>query len=208
MAQSEMMPVSISESTTSFSFDVNIKQTILSDGKPEIVELQRLTVPATYKYEAVPKINTSAYLMAYITDWNKYNLLPGTANIYFSNTFTGTGPINTAELTDTLPVSLGADKAITIKREKRVDYSSHKTIGTNVVETRSFLISVRNNKKQAVTMKLQDQLPVSQNSSITVEATGTYGRQAKYADRKCHLGNKSCTAGDKEYYSDLFCKVS
>lgn len=170
MEESTSMPVSVIESSTSFSFDININQTVLCDGKPEVVELQRLTVPATYKYEAVSKINTSAFLMGYITDWSKYNLLPGTANIYFSNTFTGTGPVNTAELTDTLPVSLGADKAITLKREKRVDYSSHKTIGTNVLETQSFLISVRNNKKQPISLKLRDQLPVSQNSSITVEA--------------------------------------
>lgn len=172
---SAAIPVSITESSTSFSFDVNVNQTILCDGKPEVVELQRLTAPATYKYEAIPKNNTSAYLMGYLTDWNKYNLLPGTANIYFSNTFTGTGQINTAELTDTLPVSLGADKAITIKREKRVDYSSRKTIGLNVVETRSFLISVRNNKKQAVSLKLHDQLPISQSSNISVEATELTG---------------------------------
>jgi uncharacterized protein (TIGR02231 family) len=174
-SESAPLPVVINESTTSFSFDVNINQTILSDGKPEIVELQRLTVPASFKYESVPKVSASAFLMGYITGWEKYNLLSGEANIYFSNTFTGTGSINTAELTDTLPVSLGADKGITIKREKRVDYSSHKMIGANVVETRSFLISVRNNKKQNAEIKLHDQLPVSQNSDITVEATELSG---------------------------------
>jgi uncharacterized protein (TIGR02231 family) len=169
------VPVSMTESTTSFSFDIDINQTILSGGKPEVVELQRLTAPATYKYESVPKNNTSAFLMGYVTDWSKYNLLPGGTNIYFGNTFTGTGNINTSELTDTLPVSLGADKSITIKREKRVDYSSHKLVGLNVVETRSFLISVRNNKKQNVEIKLHDQLPVSQNSSIDVEAAELSG---------------------------------
>jgi|WetSurMetagenome_2_1015567.scaffolds.fasta_scaffold67448_1 uncharacterized protein (TIGR02231 family) len=168
-------PVSISESSTSFSFDVNINQTVSSGGKPEVVELQRLTVPATYKYESVPKNSTSAFLMGYITDWSKYSLLAGNANIYFGNTFTGTGYINITELTDTLPVSLGADKAITIKREKRVDFSSHKFVGLNVVETRSFLISVRNNKKQNMEIKLHDQLPVSQNSSITVNAVELTG---------------------------------
>jgi uncharacterized protein (TIGR02231 family) len=162
-------PVSISESSTSFSFDVNVNQTINTGGKAEAVELQRLTAPATYKYEAVPKNNTSAYLMGYLTDWSKYNLLSGNANIYFGNTFTGTGNINISELTDTLPVSLGADKSITISRVKRVDYSSHKLVGLNVVETRSFLITVRNNKKQNIEIKLHDQVPLSQNSSITVE---------------------------------------
>jgi uncharacterized protein (TIGR02231 family) len=175
MMPSAPPPVSISESSTSFAFDVNVSQTVSSGGKAESVEIQRLTVPATYKYEAVPKNNSSAYLMGYITDWSKYNLLSGNANIYFGNTFTGTGNINITELTDTLPVSLGADKSITISRVKRVDYSSHKLVGVNVVETRSFLITVRNNKKQSVEIKLHDQLPLSQNSSINVESVELSG---------------------------------
>jgi uncharacterized protein (TIGR02231 family) len=174
-AESAPLPVTVSESTISFSFDVNVPQTILSDGKPEVVELQRLTVPATYSYAATPKLATSAYLMGYITEWNQYNLLPGESNIYFSNTFTGKGYINTAELTDTLPVSLGADNNITVKREKRKDFTSQKLIGANKVETMSFLISVRNNKSIAATVKLRDQIPLSQNSDITVEAVELTG---------------------------------
>ncbi len=168
--ESAPLPVTVSESNISFSFDVNVAQTILSDGKPEAVELQRLTVPATYSYAATPKLTTSAFLMGYITDWDEYNLLPGESNIYFNNTFTGKGFINTAELTDTLPVSLGADNNITIKRERRKDFTSQKLIGANKVETLSFLISVRNNKSQAAEIKVRDQIPLSQNSDITVEA--------------------------------------
>lgn len=168
--ESAPLPVTVSESNISFSFDINVSQTILTDGKPVVVELQRLTAPATFSYAVTPKLASSAYLMGYITDWEKYNLLPGESNIYFNNTFTGKGFINTAELTDTLPVSLGADNNITVKRERRTDFTSQKFIGSNKVETLSFLISVRNNKSRAVTVKLRDQIPLSQNSEITVEA--------------------------------------
>ena len=169
------MPVTVTESNISFSFDINVPKTIASGGKQETVELQRLTVPATYSYAATPKIASSAYLMGYITEWDKYNLLPGESNIYFSNTFTGKGYINTAELTDTLPVSLGADNSITVKRDRRTDFTSQKMIGANRVETLSFLISVRNNKSKAVTVRLRDQLPLPQNSDITVEAVELSG---------------------------------
>ncbi len=169
------MPVSVNESNISFSFDVNIPKTIASGGKPETVELQRLTVPATYSYATTPKITPAAYLVGYITAWDQYNLLPGESNIYFSNTFTGKGYINTADLTDTLTVSLGADNSITVKRDRRKDFTSQKLIGSNRVETLSFLISVRNNKSREVTMKLRDQLPLPQNSDITVEAVDLSG---------------------------------
>src|SRR5512133_3066279 len=86
VAESAPLPVSVNESTTSFSFDINIPKTVASGGKPEIVELQRLTVPASYVYESVPKLNSTAYLVGNITGWEKYNLLPGESNIYFNNT--------------------------------------------------------------------------------------------------------------------------
>jgi len=175
VAESTPLPVSVNESTTSFSFDINIPKTVVSGGKPEIVELQRLTVPASYTYESVPKLNSTAYLVGNITGWEKYNLLPGESNIYFNNTFTGKGYINTAELTDTLPVSLGSDNNITVKRDRRVDFTSQKLIGANRVETKSFLISVRNNKKQPVDIRLHDQIPLSQNSSIEVSAVELSG---------------------------------
>ncbi len=170
MEESAPLPVTVSESNISFSFDINVSQTIMTDGKPVAVELQRLTVPATYSYAVTPKLASTAYLMGYITGWEKYNLLPGESNIYFTNTFTGKGYINTAELTDTLPVSLGADNNITVKRDRRTDFTSQKLIGANRVETLSFLISVRNNKSRSVALKLRDQIPLSQNSQITVEA--------------------------------------
>jgi len=175
LEESAPVPVTVTESNISFTFDINVPKTIASGGKQETVELQRLTVPATYSYAATPKLASSAYLMGYITEWNKYNLLPGESNIYFSNTFTGKGYINTAELTDTLPVSLGADNSITVKRDRRTDFTSQKLIGSNRIETRSFLISVRNNKNRDVTVKLRDQLPMPQNSNITVEAVELSG---------------------------------
>ena len=175
LEESAPVPVTVTESNISFTFDINVPKTIASGGKQETVELQRLTVPATYSYAATPKLASSAYLMGYITEWNKYNLLPGESNIYFSNTFTGKGFINTAELTDTLPVSLGADNSITVKRDRRTDFTSQKLIGSNRVETLSFLISVRNNKNRDVTVKLRDQLPIPRNSNITVEAVELSG---------------------------------
>lgn len=175
LEESAPVPVTVTESNISFTFDINVPKTIASGGKQETVELQRLTVPATYSYAATPRLASSAYLMGYITEWDKYNLLPGESNIYFSNTFTGKGYINTAELTDTLPVSLGADNSITVKRDRRTDFTSQKLIGSNRIETRSFLISVRNNKNRDVTVKLRDQLPMPQNSNITVEAVELSG---------------------------------
>ncbi|HUS85729.1 MAG TPA: DUF4139 domain-containing protein [Bacteroidales bacterium] len=166
---SRELTVAVTDATTSFSFDVGVPQTVNSDGKISLIELQRLTVEADYKYKTVPKIREEAFLTADISDWESLNLLDGEANIYFGNTFTGKTYLSTSQLSDTLNISLGKDNSITLKREKRKDFTTTRLIGVNRQETRSFLISVRNNKSKEIAITVYDQLPVSQNNNITVE---------------------------------------
>jgi uncharacterized protein (TIGR02231 family) len=153
----------------SVTFDVALPYTIPADGKIQTIEIQRTTTPADYKYVTIPKISTFAYLTGNITDWAKQSLLSGEATLYFENTFVGKSILNVNQLTDTLTISLGTDNSILIKREKRKDFTSRKIIGTNKTEIYSFLITIRNNKSNPVKITVNDQLPVSSNSSITVE---------------------------------------
>lgn len=155
---------------TTITFDVAVPYTIPSDGKIQTVEIQRLSSPAEYKYVSLPKLSPLAYLTANITDWSKFSLQSGEATLYFENSFVGKSTLNVNQLTDTLTISLGTDNSILVKREKRKDFTSKKTIGANKTDTFSFLITVRNNKSTPVKLTLNDQIPVSSNSGITVES--------------------------------------
>jgi len=154
----------------SVTFDVAVPYTIPSDGKMQTIEIQRTSTPATYKYVTVPKSTPLAYLTGNITDWAKQSLMSGEATMYFENTFVGKSQLNVNQLSDTLTISLGTDPGILVKREKRKDFTSKKIIGANKTDIYSFVITVRNNKSTPVTISVNDQIPVSSNSSITVEA--------------------------------------
>ncbi len=154
---------------TTITFDVAVPCTVPADGKIQTVEIQRLTAPAEYRYVTVPKISQFAYLTANIADWAKLSLQSGEATLYFENSFVGKSNVNVSQLTDTLTLSLGTDNSIIVKREKRVDFTSRKTIGANKTETYSFLLTVRNNKPVPIKLTLNDQIPVSSNSGITVD---------------------------------------
>ena len=170
-------PVYVEKKTgeMSVTFDVSVPNTIAPDGKVQTIEIQRSTAPATYRYVTVPKANTLAYLTGNISDWAKQSLMSGEATLYFENTFVGKSTLNVNQLSDTLTISLGTDPGILVKREKRKDFTSKKTIGVNKTETYSFLITVRNNKTSAIDITVNDQIPVSSNSSITVEAAELSG---------------------------------
>jgi uncharacterized protein (TIGR02231 family) len=168
----EAAPVAVQKQIgeTTISFDIALPYTIPSDGKIQTVEIQRLTAPAEYKYVTLPKVSQLAYLTANITDWAKLSLQSGEATLYFENSFVGKSYLNVNQLTDTLTISLGTDNSILVKRVKRKDFTSTKVIGANKTETYSFLLTLRNNKSNNVKITLNDQIPVSSNSGITIES--------------------------------------
>ena len=179
----EAMPVGVEKQVgeTTITFDVTLPYTIESDGKVQTIEIQRTKTPSEYKYITVPKLSPHAYLTGNITNWAEQSLQSGEATLYFENTFVGKSTLNVNQLSDTLTISLGTDNSILVKREKRQDYTSKRIIGTNKTETFSFLITVRNNKSTPINITVNDQLPISSNSGITVEAVelneGSHNRQ-------------------------------
>jgi uncharacterized protein (TIGR02231 family) len=168
----ESAPVAVQkqEGETTITFDISVPYSIASDGKVQTVEIQRITAPADYKYVTTPKVSPLAYLTANITDWAKLSLQTGEATLYFENSFVGKSTLNVKQLKDTLTLSLGTDNSILVKREKRKDFTSRKVIGSNRTDIYSYLITIRNNKSNPVKITLNDQIPVSSNSSIKVDA--------------------------------------
>ena len=133
------------------------------------VSLKEIKLPASYKYYAVPKAEKDAFLLAQIADYSKYNLLRGEANIIFEGMYVGKTFIEPSQTSDTLSLSMGRDKKVTIKREKVVDQSGTKFLSSKKEQTFTFDITIRNNKKEAIEMLLKDQYPLSSNKDIEVE---------------------------------------
>ena len=173
----EAAPITVEKQVgeTTITFDIAVPYSVVSDGKVQTIEIQRTTSPAEYKYVTIPKISPLAYLTGNITDWAKQSLQSGEATLYFENTFVGKSYLNVNQLSDTLTLSLGTDNSILVKREKRKEFTSKKVIGANKTDIYSFLITIRNNKATPVKITLNDQIPVSSNSGITVEASEISG---------------------------------
>jgi uncharacterized protein (TIGR02231 family) len=159
----------IQENQLNVSFDIDIPYDILSNSKPHSVALKDIKLPATYKYYAAPRVEKEAFLLAEINDYSKYNLLPGEANIIFEGMYVGKTYINPNQTSDTLNLSMGRDKKVSIKREKVVDKSGTKFLSSKKEQTFTFDITVRNNKKETVNMLLKDQYPLSTDKEIEVE---------------------------------------
>jgi TonB-dependent SusC/RagA subfamily outer membrane receptor len=157
------------ENNLNATFDIDIPYDIVSNGKSHSVSLQDYSLPAHYKYYAIPKLDQDAFLMAEITDYEKLNLMPGLANIVFENMYIGKSYINPGITTDTLTLSMGRDKKITIKREKIAELSGTKFFGSSKKQTFTYEIQVRNGKKEPVDLLLKDQFPVTTDKDMEIE---------------------------------------
>jgi len=169
----------VQQSLTTIEYVISIPYTIPADGKEYSVDIQEYSMPATYEYQCAPKMDKDAFLIARITGWEEYNLLPGSANLFAEGKFIGNSYIDPASVKDTLDISLGRDKSITINREMLKDFSSEKIIGANKTIVRTYEISVRNRKSTSVTLVLEDQIPLSNQKDISIEfdAKNSFGAE-------------------------------
>jgi len=128
-----------------------------------------MEVAARYEYYCVPKLDQDAFLTAKITDWNDLNLLEGESNLFFEGTFLGKAIIHPKTAGDTLNISLGRDKNISVKRVSVKEFSRKQLLGSNKIDYRTFEINIRNNKKQPINLIVEDQFPLSTMKEIEVD---------------------------------------
>lgn len=150
-------------------FEIKNKYSVPSDGKNHSIEVEKYALNADYEYFAVPKLDKKAYLTARVTDWEKYHLLNGKTNLFFQGTFVGESNLDLNTASDTIDISLGEDKNVLIERKNMKSYNKKQFVGNKQVEERMFEITVRNNKKKKIRLRIEDQIPVSKNDAITVK---------------------------------------
>lgn len=154
---------------TTVEFEIKTPHTLKSSNKSYVVDMKGYNIDAKYQYYSVPKIKKTAFLIANITNWEKYNLLDGEVNIFFEGTYVGKSLLDLRQVADTLQISLGSDKQVSVKREKVKNFTTKQFIGNKKEETKSWKITVQNNKKQTINMLVFDQVPVSTLEEIKVE---------------------------------------
>lgn len=169
------IPTAQIENQTTVDFEIKTPYTIKSDNKNYTVDMEVYDLPAFYQYYCVPKIDKDAFLIANIIDWEKYNLLEGEANVFFEDTYVGKTLMDVRYAADTLEISLGRDKKVSVNREKVKDFTNKQFIGNKKEDTRAWRTTVKNNKGQTIRMMLIDQVPVSTLEDIEVNVENISG---------------------------------
>ncbi len=161
--------VQLESSATRRDFVIDVPYTIPSDNKNYTVAIGNVSMPADYEYQIVPKIEPAAFIVARIANWEDFDLLSGTVNLYFQQTYIGKTYLNTQRVADTLGFSLGRDPYIVTTRKNVKEFTSEEVIGSDKKVMKAWEITIRNTKRTAVNILLEDQIPVSQSRDVTVD---------------------------------------
>ena len=150
-------------------FDIDIPYSIPADNKEYLVQVGQFDMKAAMHVETVPKLEPTAFLVAAIANWESYDLLTAEANLFVKGTFIGKTKLNTAEVNDTLMLSVGRDAGVMVERRKLADKSGKTNTGNHIIQNLTFEISLRNTHPETINILLEDQIPVSTQNSLKVE---------------------------------------
>lgn len=151
------------------NYNIAVPYDIPGNGKEQIIDLKNYDIAATYKYYCVPKLETETYVIATLSDYEKYQLLPGQANVTFANTFAGETFLNPNATEKNVTLTLTTDPRVSVKREKQLDYCSTKHVGNTTTVSQAYKITVKNNQLQTVKLTLKEPYPLSGDADIEVK---------------------------------------
>ena len=161
--------VEVEEQDIHVTYNIAVPYDIPGNGKEKLIDLKSYDIKADFKYYSVPKLSDETYLIATLSDYEKYNLLPGEATVTFNNTFVGRTRLRPNDTESQITLTLTTDPRISVKREKQKDFCNTKHVGNSTTVTQSYLITVKNNQTKSVKLTLKEQYPISNNKDIEVK---------------------------------------
>jgi uncharacterized protein (TIGR02231 family) len=157
----------LSESQLNINYEIELPYDIPTDGMAYSVNIKEEKIDVIYQHLSIPKLDRDAFLVAKITQWSELNLLPGQSNIIMDNVYLGKSYLDPNITSDTLQLSLGRDTRVAVER-KTIKQTLGQRKGDQRQNFYTYEITIRNNKKQAIALNLQDQYPISRDKQIEV----------------------------------------
>ena len=142
--------------------------TIPNDGQQHRIPLQSIAHSATSFYEATPSLEEIAYLKGAVKNTDSQAILQGNANIFLNGHYTVQSRLNTTKAGGLLELPLGADENIRIKRNITPMQRKEGLIKQQDITDYSVKIEVGNYKQKSISIRILDQLPITQNDEITI----------------------------------------
>ncbi len=161
--------VDVDDQSLSITYTLANPATMFSDGREQSFELTRQDIDAQLRLATAPAMDKDVFVEAVIRDWGSMGLLPGPVRVFFDDAFTGESQLPSSSAQDSLIVSLGRDRKVLAKREAIPVRESKNLLGNKRTKQYHYEITIRNNRKTAATVRVEDRVPISRSAEVEVE---------------------------------------
>ena len=177
MAMMSTAEAKVEQGETATEYKLPGRRDVLRGGEGTMADIQTYTLPAEYRIVTVPSLDQSAYLVAVIKPAD----LPVTraieCSVYLRNIYSGKVWLDPDLTKEEAEITLGREERIFVSRkEVRRKTSTTLLRGQKVVEY-GYEIALRNDSGAEAAVIVKDQLPVSENKDIEVQALELSGAE-------------------------------
>jgi len=142
---------------------------IPSDGQPHQTSLSQLKLSGQLAYVGTPKLEPSVFLKVHLANSSADTLLAGSVNVFRDGDLIGAVSIPEIVAGAEFDLFCGRDDAIKIERKELVNRQAQTGFFNHRKQKqRKFQITIQNYRKSPVKVTVYDQLPISQDSQISV----------------------------------------
>jgi len=152
------------------TFRIPGRVSVASDGSTKSLRIGSRSINPVLAVKAVPLLDETGFLEARFTNEDEVPLLAGEVNIFRDGVYTGAGRINMVAPGDATDLGFGPDSSVKISRipVKRKE-NEPSWLGSTKQEAREFKTIVKNLHDFPIKITVQDRIPISENSAITIE---------------------------------------
>jgi uncharacterized protein (TIGR02231 family) len=152
------------------AFAVPGRSTIAADGRDHRVVLRSQELPATLGYRAVPGVREEAYVVARAAGPADHPLPSGLVRVFAGPAYVGQFRLEETGPGGELELPFGADNRVRVKRVVLPQRRTREGLtGRDQQVAYGFRTEIENLRDRAVTIVVEDQVPVSEDERITVK---------------------------------------
>jgi uncharacterized protein (TIGR02231 family) len=152
------------------TYQVPGRISVAADGTPKSFVLSSRQIAPTTLIKTVPALDPTAYIESHFVNEDDAPILPGEVRVRRDGTFVGTGRVGLVAPGDALDLGSGADDKVKVTRVPVRRKENEPTwFGQTKTEAREFKTTVKNLHDFAARVSVIDQLPVSENTAISIE---------------------------------------
>lgn len=194
----------VQEEGTAVTYRITYPVTITSDHQPHKVTVGGASWEPEITCISFPSLSDQVLIRAEARNTSPYTLLPGPTAIFNEGDYMGKGDLPLIVPGENVEAMMGVDNRVRVERERVKREVVKSRIGTMRKESHGYQIRITNHRTDTLKCEIVDQIPVSVNADLKVEAVSTSPQPFEVSDLNIMRWKLSLAPGQTQVITYTF----